>query len=225
MTKKTAPLRAFSRYGIELEYMIVDSESLAVKPIADALLRKITASASTEVDTGRIAWSNELVLHVVEVKNPSPQARLEGLAAGFQDEIQRIDGLLAEFGARLMPGAMHPWMNPATETQLWPHEHEAIYRTYDRVFDCRAHGWANIQSMHVNLPFADDEEFARLHAAVRLLLPILPALAASSPVADGRARDDLDFRLACYRLHPARVPSLIGRFIPDNAFSRADYEA
>jgi len=225
VTAATEPLKAFSVFGIELEYMIVDRDSLAVRPIADVLLRKIAAAAETRADAEHIAWSNELVQHVVEVKNPLPQARLDELAADFQEEIARVDGLLAELGARLMPGAMHPWMNPVVETQLWRHDNEAIYRTYDRIFDCRAHGWANIQSMHVNLPFADDAEFARLHAAVRLLLPILPALAASSPVADGRVRADLDFRLACYRVHPARVPSLIGRFIPDNATSRANYEA
>ena len=124
-----------------------------------------------------------------------------------------------------MPGAMHPWMNPETETRLWPHQNDAIYRTYDRIFDCHAHGWANIQSMHINLPFANDEEFARLHAAVRILLPILPALAASSPVANGRACEILDFRMACYRVHPARVPSLIGQVVPDNTSSHAEYEA
>ena len=30
------------------------------------------------------------------------------------------------------------------------------------------------QSTHLNLPFYDDEEFAKLHAAVRMILPILP---------------------------------------------------
>ena len=225
MTAPAGPLSAFSGYGIELEYMIVDRDNLAVMPIADELFRKAAGSCANVVESGRFGWSNELVLHLVEIKNAAPEARLDGLAAGFQAEIGRIDGLLAGFGARLMPGAMHPWMNPATETQLWPHQDDVIYRTYDRIFDCHSHGWANIQSMHVNLPFADDDEFARLHAAVRLLLPILPALAASSPVANGRAREALDFRMACYRLHPARVPSLIGRLIPDNAASHAEYEA
>ena len=217
------PRQAFSAYGIELEYMIVDRDSLAVRPIADQLLAKALNDSAGQ--PAPFALSNELVLHLVEIKNDPPQAELAGMAAGFQREIVRLDGLLAEFGARLMPGAMHPWMNPKSETRLWPHQDAAIYRTYDRIFDCRAHGWANLQSMHVNLPFGDDAEFARLHAAVRLLLPILPALAASSPVANGRIRTELDFRMACYRDHPARVPALIGQVIPDNATSRADYEA
>ena len=225
MTAPEGVLGAFSGFGIELEYMIVDRETLAVLPIADRLFHRVSGCYTAEVDAGRFAWSNELMLHVVELKNAQPNGGLDGLAAGFQAEVGRIDALLGEFGARLMPGAMHPWMNPATDTRLWPHDNEAIYRAYDRIFGCGSHGWANIQSMHLNLPFAGDTEFARLHAAVRLLLPILPALAAGSPVADGRARDALDFRMDRYRFHPARVPSLIGRVVPDNAASRAEYEA
>lgn len=224
MSRPAVPLHAFSGYGIELEYMIVDSDSLAVMPIADALFRKAAGSCTNTVDAGRFSWSNEVVLHVVEICNALPEARLDGLAAGFQAEIARIEGLLDSFGARLMPGAMHPWMDPVVETRLWPHQGDDIYHSFDRIFDCHSHGWANIQSMQLNLPFAGDAEFARLHAAVRLLLPILPALAASSPVADGHVRAALDFRMACYRFHPARVPSLIGRVIPDNATSRAGYE-
>lgn len=216
-------LRAFSAYGIELEYMIVDSDSLAVRPIADQLLAK--ALSNSENKPANFDLSNELVLHLIEIKNDPPHASFAGIAPGFQCEIARLNGLLAEFGARLMPGAMHPWMNPGTETRLWPHLDASIYRSYDRIFDCRTHGWANLQSMHLNLPFGDDAEFARLHAAVRLLLPILPALAASSPVANGGARTELDFRMACYRNHPARVPTLIGKVIPDNAASRAEYES
>ena len=88
-----------------------------------------------------------------------------------------------------MPSGMHPWMQPARETRLWPHESGPIHRAYDALFDCRRHGWANLQSMHVNLPFGEDltpdGEFARLHAAVRLVLPLLPALAASTPHHNG----------------------------------------
>lgn len=225
MSLPTAAPGAFSVYGIELEYMIVARDSLAVMPVADELLLRAAGRHVAEVERGRFAWSNEFVLHLVEIKNAAPAGQLAGLALGFQAEVARINGLLAEFGARLMPTAMHPWMDPARETRLWPHQHAAIYQSYDRIFDCRKHGWANIQSMHLNLPFANDAEFAHLHAAVRLLLPILPALAASSPVADGCARAALDFRMECYRSHPARVPSLIGRVVPDDAVSRAEYEA
>ena len=217
-------LPAFAGYGIELEYMIVDRQTLSIMPIADSLLRSAAGEITPDVDRGPFGWSNEIVLHLVEIKNARPDPALEPLAAGFLAEVNAINRLLHPLGARLMPGAMHPWMNPATETHLWPHQNASIYQAYDRIFDCRTHGQANLQSMHLNLPFADDSEFARLHAAVRLVLPILPALAASSPIADGMPSGLLDTRMEGYRTAVSRVQSVIGQVIPDTIGSRAEYE-
>jgi hypothetical protein len=116
-------------------------------------------------------------------------------------------------------------MDPATETRLWPHAQAEIYQTYDRIFGCSQHGQANLQSMHLNLPFAGDAEFARLHAAVRLILPILPAIAASSPVADGVPSGNLDTRMEAYRSAVRRAPAVIGQVIPDTMHTRAEHEA
>ena len=85
-----------------------------------------------------------------------------------------------------MPTAAHPLMHPDTEMQLWQHNYSKIYALYNRIFDCRGHGWSNVQSMHINLPFSDDEEFEKLHAAVRIILPIIPGLSASSPIFEGK---------------------------------------
>ena len=79
-------------------------------------------------------------------------------------------------GCTLLPGGVHPWMDPSKETRLWPHEYNEVYRSFDRIFGCAGHGWSNLQSTHLNLPFADDDEFGRLHAAIRAILPLLPAL-------------------------------------------------
>src|SRR6478736_6440070 len=177
-------LPAFSGYGIELEYMIVDRRTLSILPIADKVLHRLSGTSASEFRCGELAWSNELVLHLIELKNLEPDLDVGALAAAFQSAIQRMNGLLEPMEARLMPTAMHPWMNPRTETRIWPRENAEIYAAFDRIFDCKRHSWANLQSMHLNLPFANDHEFARLHAAVRLLLPILPALAASSAIAE-----------------------------------------
>jgi glutamate---cysteine ligase / carboxylate-amine ligase len=217
-------LHAFNGYGIELEYMIVDRESLDVRPIADKLLQAEAGHITNDVERGLLGWSNELVLHVVEIKNMRPTATLSLLPDAFQDEIRHINRLLEHRQARLMPGAMHPWMDPHTETRLWPHGDDAIYRAYDRIFDSRNHGWANLQSMHINLPFADDREFARLHAAARLVLPILPALAASSPIADRRATGWADYRMRVYCDNAPGFPSIAGMVVPETVTSRAAYE-
>jgi glutamate---cysteine ligase / carboxylate-amine ligase len=211
-----APLRAFSAVGLELEYMIVRTPTLDVAPIADRLLDERTGASG-------LAWSNELVAHVVELKNPRPTSALAMLPARLQAEICAMNAVLAASQARLMPTAMHPWMDPSKETRLWPRDNE-IYRAYDRIFNCSSHGWSNLQSMHINLPFGDDHEFGRLHAAVRLVLPILPAIAASSPFAEGRHTGWLDYRLRAYEGNAGCVPQMNGEMVPDPITSRGQYE-
>ncbi len=218
------PYHLFARFGVELEYMLVDRQTLGVRPVADQVLRAVAGVYDADVDVDGLTWSNELVLHVIELKTAAPAVRLEGLAESFQAGVQRIDAILEPLGAMLMPGAMHPWMDPHAETKLWPHDCGEIYATFNRIFDCRGHGWSNLQCVHLNLPFADDDEFGRLHAAIRLVLPILPALAASSPMVDGRPSGFADTRLEVYRSNARRIPSVAGRVIPEPVFTMGGYE-
>jgi len=219
----SSTLHLFDAFGIEIEYMIVDAETLSVRPIADELLKAVAGDYEMEVDRGALCWSNELALHLIELKTNGPVSSLNNLHESFQRDVGVIDALLRPMGARLLPSAMHPWMG-TDELRLWPHEDDVIYEALHRVFDCHGHGWSNLQSMHVNLPFADDRELERLHAAIRLILPILPALAASSPFVDGAASGHLDTRLDVYRHNAKRIPSVSGRVIPEAVFSKRDYE-
>jgi gamma-glutamyl:cysteine ligase YbdK (ATP-grasp superfamily) len=220
-----APLGLFAGYGVELEYMIVDAKTLDVQPVADRLIEAESGAIENEIERGDFAWSNELARHVVEIKTNGPAPALAGLVSGFDAEIARIESLLAPMDACLLPTAMHPWMDPTREFALWPHGDREIYAAFDRIFDCTGHGWANLQSAHLNLPFADDDEFGRLHAAIRALLPLLPALAAASPFLEGRHPGMLDARLDVYRSNARRVPSVSGAVIPEPVFTRRDYEA
>jgi len=216
-------LRLFEAVGVELEYMLVDAATLDVLPRTDEVLKAVAGRWESEVDLGEISWSNELVLHVIELKTTAPAPELAPLPERFQEHVARIGGILAPLGGRLMPTAMHPWMDPARETRLWPHEHSPIYEAFDRIFGCAGHGWSNLQSVHLNLPFAGDEEFGRLHAAIRAVLPLLPALAASSPVVEGRITGVLDSRMEAYRGNAARAPTVGGEVIPEPVYTEADY--
>ncbi len=221
---ETPRLHLFEGYGIEIEYMIVGAGDLNVRPVADELLKLVGGDYEMEVERGDLAWSNELALHVIELKTNGPAATLAGLGQAFQAHVRTIEEMLADMEARLLPTAMHPWMNPQKDLKLWPHENDIIYATFNRIFDCRGHGWANLQSMHVNLPFANDREFGALHAAIRMVLPLLPALAASSPYADGSATGFADTRLDYYRRNAARVPSIAGQVVPERVYTRKEYE-
>ncbi len=214
----------FQKFGIELEYMLVLEDTLDVAPIADTILQQAAGVITNEVERGIMAWSNELALHVIEIKNSTPAPGLPMLAEKLQKEVEALGLVAAEQGAILLPTAMHPWMDPHSETRLWPHGSKEIYNTYNRIFNCQGHGWSNVQSTHLNLGFTTDDEFGRLHAAIRVLLPILPAIAASSPAADGALTGWLDTRLNYYRNNQKLIPFITGQVIPEPVFSEAAYE-
>jgi gamma-glutamyl:cysteine ligase YbdK (ATP-grasp superfamily) len=220
----TEPLRLFEGFGVELEYMIVRSDTLDVFPAADQVLLAVAGDYVSEIERGNLAWSNELVNHVIELKTNGPAPALLGLDAAFARDLGQIQKLLKPLGGRLMPGAAHPWMNPARDTQLWPHEYNQVYAAFDHIFGCKGHGWSNLQCVHINLPFRGDNEFGRLHAAIRLLLPLIPALAASSPILDGRLTGLLDSRMHYYRENQKKIPAITGRVIPEPVFTRLDYQ-
>ncbi|WP_417745440.1 glutamate-cysteine ligase family protein [Rosistilla oblonga] len=216
-------LSLFEAFGIELEYMVVDRQTLDVRPVADRVLQAAAGRPTSDFDCGPTTWSNELALHVLELKGSQPTADLIALGTNLQQGVASLQQALASSDAILMPSGMHPWMDPATETQLWPHECAEIYNAYHSIFNCFTHGWANVQSVHLNLPFANDDEFARLHAAVRLLLPILPALAASSPIVQREFGPWRDMRMQKVREHCQRVPFLTGDMIPEPIYDEASY--
>ncbi|MFZ5970877.1 MAG: carboxylate-amine ligase [Bacteroidota bacterium] len=216
-------LRLFEGYGVELEYMIVDKTTLRVMPIADELLKHELGTYGSDFENGMITWSNELVAHVIEVKCTKPEQNLTELGNAMAKNVRHINSILAQWNAQLLPTAAHPFMNPLTETKLWPHDNNEVYAIYNQIFDCRGHGWSNLQSTHLNLPFANDEEFGRLHAAIRLVLPLLPALCASSPLLDGKVTGAADSRLTFYKSNQAKIPSITGAIVPEPVYTEKDH--
>jgi gamma-glutamyl:cysteine ligase YbdK (ATP-grasp superfamily) len=217
-------LGLFEGVGVEIEYMIVEAGSLDVLPRSDHVIHAVARDYVAEVERGALAWSNELVLHVLEIKTNGPAPGLAGLGDMVMSDVREIEAILKGINGRLMPGAAHPWMDPARETRLWPHEDNEIYAAFDRIFGCTGHGWSNLQCTHLNLPFDGDAVFARLHAAIRLVLPIIPALAASSPILDGRLTGLMDSRMHFYRQNQKKIPSIAGKVIPEPVYTRRDYE-
>jgi carboxylate-amine ligase len=212
----------FERFGVELEYMIVQRDDLRIAPWSDRVLLSADGVVVSDIERGIVTWSNELTAHVIELKTTDPVASLDGYAAAFADEVGELNRRFTAHGAMLLPTAMHPMMRP-DEAVLWAHDNNDIYAAFDRIFDCHGHGWSNLQSVHLNLPFADDAEFARLHAAIRLVLPLLPALAASSPIVEGKITGFPDNRLTFYRQNSAKLTELCGRVIPEPVYTEADY--
>ena len=213
----------FEVLGIELEYMIVEARTLSIRSAAGEVLRDENDEIVDELFFAGTSWSNELVSHVIEVKTDAPVRTAAEAFGLFRRDLKNVMDRLQGKGLTLLGTGMHPFMKPE-EMVLWPGENGPIYQAFHRIFDCTGHGWANLQSMHLNLPFRDAREFRSLMAAVRLLLPIMPALSASSPICESVWTGFQDYRLEVYRENAASIPSVAGQIIPEPVYDPAEFE-
>ena len=124
MTAKK-PLRLFQGYGVELEYMIVARDSLAVLPVTDLVLEAAAGKMVNEIERGVMCWSNELVLHVIELKTNGPAVALQGLApelvfaAGRYRRFTPAVCVIAGAAAGLVPGLLDPLFFYPEWTASW----------------------------------------------------------------------------------------------------------
>jgi gamma-glutamyl:cysteine ligase YbdK (ATP-grasp superfamily) len=213
----------FSVLGVEIEYMLVDRDSYNIKPKSNLILKALKERNTQNAQSNIIEISHELVSHVIELKNNEPQPPNNSIAEQFQKFILNLQPILQEQNLVLMPSGAHPWMNPSLETVHWPYDNHDIYQKYNAIFNCKGHGWANLQSMHVNLPYSTDEEFSLLHNSIRLILPLLPSLAASTPILEGKETGLLDSRLLFYEKNQCSIPSICGELIPDFIKTEEEY--
>jgi len=197
--------RAYEVAGLELEYSIVDAK-LRPRCGVEDLFASLSGRHTSDVELDSVGLSNELAAHVLEMKTPPERSLVRAeqrLAAGVREVCAAL-------------------MRPS-QTRLWPRGGQRIYRTYARLFGIRKHGWLNVQSCQVNLPFGTPEQAAAMHNAAAALIAYLPALAASSPIVEGKRGPALSSRMAFYARNQASIPVLTGGVIPEYVESLDDY--
>jgi carboxylate-amine ligase len=214
----------FEVTGLELEYAVVDGTDLRPRCLVEDGFRALAGRPASDVEFDDVGFSNELAAHVFEMKTLDPVRDLALAETALVRGLRRFAAVLRDrFGARLLPTGMHPFMRPE-ETHLWRGSGRAIYETYSRLFPIHQHGWLNVQSCQVNLPFGpDDASIAALHNAAACVLPYLPALAASSPLVEGRLGDAVCNRMASYATNQRRIPAIAGAIVPEYMTSRDQY--
>ncbi len=214
--------RPFEVAGMELEYPTVDRD-LNVVSLVEPAFRVLAGRGTSDVDLGAVGFSNEIADHVFEIKTQEPVRSLADAETALAEGVQRFSAVLhAEFGARLLPTGMHPWFDPR-KGKLWTRSGLRIYTTYARLFDVRTHGWMNVHAAHLNLPLGREVDAVAMHTAAALLIPYLPALAASSPMYDGELQPAVDGRLAWILEHQARIPESCGQLVPEYVEGFGDY--
>lgn len=223
MPSRKRPYGLFEAFHLATDYHVVDGRSLDVLPIVPEIFSSRTGTNAGEVMRGSMVWDHQVASHMVQVRTLRPALKPVVLHKRQATELRALNELLATRGAMLLPGGAHPWMIPAQEVQLWPLDGADTAKACDRIFGCRTHGWSNAAGSHLQLHFHGEREFTALHAAVRLLLPIIPALSASSPFLDGRSTGFLDARMEAYLHAQEKHPEMMGSLIPEAVFDQEAY--
>ena len=209
--------------GPEHEFSVVDDE-LAALPIIDHVIKDYCGKIVNFVEKSAFTFGKELQLHVMEVKANDPFRSPKLFEKTMQNAVIELSGFLERrYRAHLLGTGMHPLLR-LNDTGVWSHRHRKIYEEYRKIFNLKQHGWLNIQSLHLNLPYANEKEGIQLHNLLSCLCAYLPAICASSPVYEGRFGSNVDNRLFFYKENQRELPSITGDVVPEHISSFHEYK-
>jgi len=208
--------------GPEHEFSLVNEE-LKPLPIVDQVIKDFSGKITNFVELPTFTFGKELQLHVMEIKANEPFKSPLQFEETMQGAVDTLTGFVRKkYRASLLGTGMHPLLR-LDETRVWPHRHRKIYEEYGKVFNLKQHGWLNIQSFHLNLPYAREKTGVKLHNQLACLCAYLPAVSASSPIYEGAEGPNVDNRLNFYRLNQREIPSVTGDVIPEEVVSFEQY--
>jgi len=209
-------------FGPEHEFSIVDNE-LKTLPISDEVLRKLHGRLVNKTTINGCEVGKELQGHVLEIKGRHPFSDPVVFEEVIHNGITELLVFLEErFKAKLLGSGMHPFLR-LEESKVWSHRGYKIYDALDRAFDISQHGWLNIQSFQLNLPYDKKSDGVRLYNCVSSFLPYLVAISAASPIFDSQFGKAVDNRLIFYRLAQQEASSILGNIVPEYIGSVEQY--
>jgi gamma-glutamyl:cysteine ligase YbdK (ATP-grasp superfamily) len=162
-------------------------------------------------------------LHVLEIKANQPFKTPTEFEETMQTAVATLSEIVQKHGAMLLGTGMHPLLK-LQDTGIWSHYHKKIYQQYGKIFNLNQHGWLNIQSFHLNLPYQKEADAIQTHNHLANLCAYLPAISASSPIYEGKNGSDIDNRLQFYKINQKEVASITGDVIPQYASSMYQYK-
>jgi gamma-glutamyl:cysteine ligase YbdK (ATP-grasp superfamily) len=208
--------------GPEHEFSLVNEE-LKPLPIVDRVIKDFSGRITNFVELPTFTFGKELQLHVMEIKANEPFKSPLLFEETMQGAVETLlDFLWKKYRSGLLGTGMHPLLRLG-ETGVWSHRHRQIYEEYSKVFNLKQHGWLNIQSYHLNLPYAREKTGVKLHNLLACLCAYLPAVSASSPIYEGAEGPNVDNRLHFYMLNQREIPTVTGDVIPEPVSSFDQY--
>lgn len=214
--------RTLEVLGPEHEFSLVD-ENLRALPIVDKVIKDAYGRIVNFVELGNFTFGKELQLHVMEVKPNKPFKSPQNFEETMYDAVLELGEMLEKrYRASLLGTGMHPTLR-LEETSVWPHRHRQIYEAFSRIFNLRQHGWLNIQSFQLNIPYANEAKAVLMHNLLANVCAYLPAVSASSPIFEGHFGDYVDNRLYFYMENQREIPSVTGKVVPEYIQSFRQY--
>ena len=154
-------------------------------PISDKIIKDYCGRTINFIELPNFTFGKELQLHVMEIKANKPFKEPSEFEATMQKATCALSSIVTKHGVKLLGTGMHPLLN-FSDTGVWPHRHQKIYNEYGKIFNLQQHGWLNIQSFHLNLPYQKEADAIQIHNQLCNLCAYLPAVTASSPIFEGK---------------------------------------
>jgi carboxylate-amine ligase len=220
MNARKRPYHLLEAHHLTVTYSVVDRDDLRVRPLISELFK----GSGPWQRIGVMEWRPGMADHQVLLRSNRPARKWSSLKDRFTAQVKGLDAVLARYNAMLLPTGAHPFMVPAGEAVVPERPEAPALAHYRRAFELERHGWCNDQRAEQSFTFAGDTEFGKLHAATRLLLPILPGLCASSPFLKGRSAGFLDARLEASLHTYDPYVEFVGSVVPEAVFTQEDHD-
>jgi carboxylate-amine ligase len=188
------------KFGIEEEYFLVDAETKSVAVTRPEAFFAAAKKAIGPQIKGEMLQSQIECATVPHVDMAAARAELKHLR-------QTLGAVAAEHGLAILAAGTHP-------TAVWESVHQTPTKRYDAVMhDLQMIGQRNMLcGMHVHVELPDPDDRVNMMSRMLPYLPLLVALATSSPFWQSRPTGLKGYRLAAYdELPRTGIPELFRR--------------
>ena len=217
-----------SERTIEVEYIIADKDSMEAVPLAEKLIKKAAgcekcSTYSPSDSECSILWSLTKHDYIVKFSAQINRVNIREAEKILHNQIIEANRILEEFNAVLYASAVYPLPGSENASMNIKNNDLLFSGSPDNFNNLIKNSVFNYHYMKLYLHFENEEEFFRLHTAVRLIMPLLPALTSGSPVL-GDTEDSQDITLEIFKHKLSRTGKACRSIIPLPVRNRNEYE-
>ena len=124
-------------------------------------------------------------LHVMEIKANQPFKSPIEFEETMQNAVTTLNEIVQKHGAMLLGTGMHPLLK-LKDTAIWPHYHKKIYQRIRQNLQPKPAWMAKHPKLPPKPPYQKEADAIQIHNQLANFCAYLPAIAASSPIYEGK---------------------------------------